>query len=57
MVENLGLVGGESFAAIGANGKWQRRRGGYPAPLTLGALLGLLAAERYSAGEIAKAGR
>jgi uncharacterized protein (DUF934 family) len=26
MVENLGLVGEESFAAIGANGKWQRRR-------------------------------
>ena len=28
MVENLGLVGEESFAAIGANGKWQRRRSG-----------------------------
>lgn len=26
MVENLGLVGEESFAAIGANGKWQRLR-------------------------------
>jgi hypothetical protein len=29
MVENLGLVGEESFGAIGANGKWQRRRGGF----------------------------
>jgi hypothetical protein len=29
MVENLGLVGEESFAAIGANGKWQRRRTGF----------------------------
>ena len=26
MVENLGLVGEESFAAVRANGKWQRRR-------------------------------
>jgi hypothetical protein len=26
MVENLDLVGEESFVAIGANGKWQRRR-------------------------------
>jgi hypothetical protein len=29
MVENLGLVGEESFAAIGANWKWQRRRSGF----------------------------
>jgi len=28
MVETLGLVGEESFATIGANGKWQRRRSG-----------------------------
>src|ERR1700722_15405540 len=28
MVENLGLVGEESFAAIGANGKCRRRRSG-----------------------------
>ena len=57
MVENLGFVGEESFAAIGANRKWQRGRGGYPAPGTLGALLRLLVAERYWAGEIAKARR
>jgi hypothetical protein len=30
MVENLGLVGEESFAAIGANGKWQLKRGVNP---------------------------
>jgi hypothetical protein len=68
MVENLGLVGKESFAAIGANGKWQRRRsesrqsrhyasGGYRAPLTLGARLRLLVSERCSAGEIVRARR
>jgi hypothetical protein len=67
MVENLGLVGKESFAAIGANGKWQRRRSesrqsrhyasGYRAPLTLGARLRLLVSERCSAGEIVRARR
>jgi hypothetical protein len=29
MVENLGLVEEESFAAIGANGKWQRGEGSF----------------------------
>ncbi|HEY5203132.1 MAG TPA: hypothetical protein VIJ63_00840 [Roseiarcus sp.] len=36
MVENLGLVGEESFATIGANWKWQRVFGFLRRPLRHG---------------------